>query len=280
MNFLKISRFTGLALLTLVFISTTLTHAGVVYEMVNTDYNDGVAGETTSSHIAIDGKKMKMSFPDNGSEKAGEMIYHGDKGQMMMIDHQRRQYFILDQATIEQIKAQIEQAMAMLESVPPAQREMMEKMMKGRMPQIDTSEKKEVEIKKTGERQTINGYSTGKYEALEDGRKIREHWVADWSEIEDSEKALDAFKSMSSFFSEIMDTFSSGPMGSMVQNKFDSNWMGQLEKFDGFPVVTKTFDANGKLQNESALKSATKTDLNESDFQAPKNYKQQKMNMR
>ncbi len=274
----KTSRFTGLFLS--VLIATATIHAGVIYEMANTDYTDGVAGETQLSQVAIEGNNLKISMPDKGSENPGEMIYRGDMGEMVMIDHQRQQYFILDRATIEKISAQIKQAMAMLENVPPAQREMMEKMMKGRMPQMATTEKKKVEIKKTGERKRINGYSTVKYEVTEDDIKAREHWVADWSDIKHSEEAFKVFKSMSSFFSEIMDTFSSGPMGGMIQDKFDSNWIGQLQKLDGFPVVTRTFSSDGKLKNESTLQSAKNAALNEADFQAPENYKQQTMNMR
>jgi hypothetical protein len=278
MLFSTISRFTGLLLLAL--ISTTATHAGVIYEMTNTDYIDGVASDTASSHVAIDGNNLKMSLPEKKTGREGEMIFQGDKGRMLMIDHQRQQYFILDKATIDQINAQMNQAMEMIKNVPPAQREMMEKMMKGRMPQMKAPAKKQVEIKKTSERKKLNGYETVKYEVFEDGRKKSEYWVADWEEIKGSENALRAFKSMSSFFSEIMNTFSSGPMGDMIQGKFDSNWMGQLEKLNGFPVVTRTFDSDGKLLSESALGSAKKADFHESYFQAPKSYKRQEMNMR
>jgi len=278
MNFSKIFRFTGSFLS--VLIATATIHAGVIYEMTYTDYTDGVAGEPQFSNIAIEGNNLKVSLPENGSEKPGEMIYRGDLGEMVMIDHQRQQYFILDRATIEKISAQMKQAMAMFENMPPAQREMMEKMMKGRMPQMATTEKKKVEVRKTGERKKVNGYSTVKYEVTEDDIKAREHWVADWSDIEGSEEAFKAFKGMSSFFSEIMDTLSSGPMGGMIQDKFDSNWIGQLQNLDGFPAVTRTFSSDGKLKNESALQSGKKTDLNDSDFQAPEDYKQQTMNMR
>jgi hypothetical protein len=56
------------------------------------------------------------------------MIYRGDKGEMVAIDHAKREYYVLDQAQMERMAEQIgdamEQMQKALKNMPPEQRKM------------------------------------------------------------------------------------------------------------------------------------------------------------
>jgi hypothetical protein len=79
-----------------------------------------------------------------------------------------------------------------LKDVPAEQRQMVEKMMRSRMPQAsakpeDCPEAK-IEMRKTGQKATVAGYPALGYEMLADGKKESELWIAKditaWKELD------------------------------------------------------------------------------------------------
>ena len=97
-----------------------------------------------------------------------------------------------------------------LKNVPEDKRAMIERMMKQKMPTTEMAPPRpESELRKTGERGDQNGYPCVKYELLRDGKKIRELWVTDWSNVEGGSDVVDAFEDMAGFFKELMDSMPS-----------------------------------------------------------------------
>ena len=176
MSFPSSSCLFRLALGAFAFASFISARAGVVYEMSNTDHVGGVAGQAMLSRVLVDGDNLKMSWPDDASGEKGEMIFRADKKEMIMVDHKKRQYFVFDQTTLDEIAAKMNQAMEMLKNVPPAQRAMMEKMMKGSMPQMGGVEKKEIEVRKYVDTVKVM-IEIGKEKEKEKERKESEEWM-------------------------------------------------------------------------------------------------------
>ena len=215
------------------------------------------------------------------------MIFKGEDKEMIIVDDKRRQYMVLDEPTIKQLAAQMNEAMAqyqkMLESVPPQQRVMMEQMMKQQMgnmmPQMAAPEK--TELSKGGKDKTISGYKTVHYQEKSSGLLENEFWVADWDKVEGGDEVKGAFLGMAKFQDELLEAMSSGgnnPLMGMVRSISD-NMFKKLTEMEGFPVATTNYDRGAK-SNETVLESVEKRDLEVSEFSPPKGYKRQSMDMR
>ena len=200
------------------------------------------------------------------------MIYHGDRREMVMVDHGDRSYFVLDEEQLRAMADQINQAMASMEQalagMPESQRAQMEKMMKDRMPGM-SSKRQPSELKKTGESDTVNGYPCVKYEVWRGGTKERELWVTDWSNLEGGSETAQVFMEMAGFMQEFLDSMPQmGERKSLGDGTFE-----HMKEINGYPVMTREYDAGGAVQNESQLLSARKATLDAADFEPPKKYK-------
>lgn len=251
---------------------------GYVYDLSQTDYSKGKSGKESVTTILVDGAKIKMS----GFDATSEMIFDGESKTMMMVDHGRKSYFEMDQESIAEITSKLKDAMAEMErqlaNVPPAQREMMERMMKGKMPGAG-EERPTNTVKRTGEKDTISGYKVEKVEVSSSDGSGQELWVVPWSELKGSEELADAFKGMSSIYDELLGALSQGPMAGMIGQKMQSGWFNELKSIEGFPVAAKSFNQAGKLVSETMLSGIEEKDVDASEFTAPKKYKKQKFKM-
>lgn len=250
--------------------------AGYVYELSS---KGGSGQEAESSKVMIEGSNLKIVQP--GSKD--EVIFRGKDATMLAVNHQNKSYTEIDKKTLESMMAKIQEAMAqyeqMLANVPPAQREMVERMMGDRMPKVNTEASKiTVELEEQGKGGEVNGFDTTHYALLHDGKKTSEFWVADWSEVKGGQAVTDAFVTMSSFFQDLMDTLAKSPMGGMMTEAFKTDaWVSQLASLEGFPVRTQTYDAAGNLVSESNLLGVQEEEFEKGTFQAPRGYKRQKL---
>ncbi len=250
--------------------------AGYVYEMEQTEYKNGKAGAPTAVTMLVEGDSIKMS--GMGKDRS-EVIYLGKDQTLLMIDHKRKSYTQLDKAMIEEMANQLKGAMAQMEaqmaSMPPGQREMMERMMKGKMPQA--SQALDLSVKRTGEKDTIAGYKAEKVELSTASGKQSELWVASWSDLEGSEAVAESFKGMSQLFEGMVSALSQGPMSGLVGGGMQSSWLNQVEELEGFPVKSVAFDGSGRVEMETVLKSVEERKLDATEFKSPKGYKRQKV---
>ncbi|MEZ5318070.1 MAG: DUF4412 domain-containing protein [Vicinamibacterales bacterium] len=268
-----------LALAPVVFATSVIAlergaNPGVVFEMEVKDLTRANAPVETST-IAVEGPNIKVSLAT--ADGAQEIIFHGDTDEMVMVNHQSKTYTVMDPATLEQLAGQMGAAMAKmqeaLKNVPESQRAMMEKMMKERMGAMGGGAPAEpVTMRNTGERGTQAGYAAVKWEAMRGSRRLRELWVAGWSSIDGAAEARPAFQKMAEFGKKLMDTMAQSglPMGNaMDEGMFDMNAL------NGFPVLTRELDEQGKATRETRLKSARQQAMAATDFQPPKDYRRQ-----
>ena len=85
--------------------------AGVVYEIDVTDHEQSPP-KTEYIQAAVDGRNLKMGNnpgEDNTSSKSGgrssqgEMIFRGERREIVMVDHAKNSYSVMDGETIKQI---------------------------------------------------------------------------------------------------------------------------------------------------------------------------------
>jgi hypothetical protein len=248
--------------------------AGVVYEVEVTDHSQNPA-TVSASQISVDGLLLKMGVTAGGDDLEGEMIYRGDRKEMVVVNTKDKTYFVLDEEQMKAIAAQIKQAMSAMEQalavVPEGQRAKMEAMMKQRMP-MEMDQREPAELKKTGETDTVNGYPCVKYQVWRAGTLEREMWVTPWKNIEGGADTVQAFEDMSAFFKEMLDS-----LPQMGDRSFADSAFEHLKEMGGMPVVTREFADDGSLDNESVLKSANRQALDPADFEPPKGYKRKDM---
>ena len=143
----------------------------------------------------VDGKNLKMDFT-GATAGSGGMIFRGADKTMLMIDNKRKQYVEMDEATITKLSNQMNQAMAQmneaLKNVPPAQRAMMENMMKERMGALmpKAEEKIPTTLVKGTKNKTIAGYETQHFIQKRGNQITNELWIADWEAADSIESPI------------------------------------------------------------------------------------------
>jgi hypothetical protein len=277
-----------LGALSLACVSTV--SAGVVFDL-ETTYYAGPAPAVESGQVFVLAPNMKVkivSGPSKG-KMPGEMVYRGDKRQMIVVDHGEKAYMIMDRDTFEKVAAQMpggedggakmQEAMKELEKqmedLGPEERKMMEKILKDKMPPGAALGGKSAkpEYRKTKDKEDMGGYPCVRYDVYSGEEKTQELWVTDWKNIEGSAELKAVFEDMAVFYAEMMkslDQIAGGMIGA------ERNPMEDFANIDGFPVVSRTFEG-GELTSETTLKSVSEVDLNAGEFDAPEGYKLRKM---
>jgi hypothetical protein len=161
-------------------------------------------------------------------------------------------------AQLKEAREQMEQMMA---KVPAEQQEMMKQMMKGQMGGMMETPPP-TEVVKTSATGTTNGYPWVKYDVTQEGEKIREYLVTDWSKLDIDASTFDVFKDMAEF----LEGFTKGlgmDMGDVMENPFD-----EASGLDGFPVVTNDLEG-GTVRRSTELTTVTTGDVDAGLFQNP-----------
>ncbi len=252
--------------------------ADVIFELDQKQINPQATHKTKGM---VKGNNFKMDFYENGQKLDGAMIYRGDTKEMIMVSHQDKSYVVLDEATMKELIGVMSEAMAQFEEAmkdaTPEEREMMEEMMKGRLPGMDGNENVEPVIKKAGSSK-VNNYSCTLYDVYRGDQKTSQHCVAPWSSIEGGEEMKTVMLEMAGFMDQMAKSFSQskGFMGRQIQ--FENNVFTQLRKLDGFPVQSIDYKA-GEVESETQLVSSKKTTINAADLEPPAGYTQQNMGL-
>ena len=173
--------------------------AGFVYHMQIT-HHDVSPAQMSEGTISFQGDKLLIKM-----DKEVWLVYDASKQEVTAIEHNQKEYRVLNKETFESIAAQVnpmlEQMREQVEQLPPEQREAAEKMLKGKFP--DQAAIKLPEVKKTLETATRNGYPCTRIELIEEGRKVSEVWVTDFDRVEGSEEAVRLFLDMGRFIKEM-----------------------------------------------------------------------------
>jgi hypothetical protein len=281
--------FAAVALMALLAAAASTAHAGVVFKL-ETTYQSGSESQVEESQLFVLSPNLKMGIMTGSASSKGEipdeMIFRGDRKQMIVVQHSEKTYLVIDPETMEKISSQMPKADAEMQQamkdmqkqmaeLSPEQRKMMEKMLKDKMPPGAAvgSERPRPEFRKTHEEKTIDGYPCVRYDVYLGKDKTQELWVTDWKNIKGSKELMSVFKDMSDFYAQMMKSLDKMAGGLLSPER---NPMEDLASIDGFPVVTRNY-ADGKLESETVLKSVAERDLDPADFEAPKGYKLQTM---
>jgi hypothetical protein len=203
--------------------------------------------------------------------KEGSMIFRGDKKLLWMVNTDDKKYTEMTEEDAKAMGAKLGDAMAQmqeaLKNAPPAQRAMMEKMMKGQMAGMNPKERT---VKPMGKSKTINGFDCKGYiVSISDGQTT-EVWAADPKSLKIESADLSVLKEFGEFMKAMlpgMDQFAD------LIKDYDSPGKDQVP---GFPVLTIQKDASGKEQWRSELVKVDKGTIPAGKFEVPAGFKKEK----
>jgi hypothetical protein len=255
---------------------------GVVFEVETTIYKKSPP-VAENKNIKVQGQALTMPTPKTGKQGGGAMIFHGDrgnKGEMTVVDHDRKSYMLMDDATVgdmaEKVSGAMSQMQAMLKNLPEAQRKAAEAMIRKRggaaMGGGAAGPKPVIEVKATGQNDVVNNYPCAKHEVFRDGVKIRELCTTEWSNIDGGSEASGVFARMGEFAKALTEAFSKLPGADDNPNPY-----AEMNFADGFPVHTVSLGKNGKKEEEWLLKSTRQEAIDPVEFQPPAGYKRMSM---
>ncbi len=240
-----------------------------------------LAGQVTTIHYqekepaSSESKTGTMMFRDNlmrmeinqDDDAPNLIIFRGDKGLLWVVDEAEKTYFQMDRATVEKmsdkLSAALKQYEAQLAQLPPEQRAQLEKMLKGRLPQPAPKEK--VEIRKTGESATLEGYPCVRFDLYRGAEKDSEIWATDLANVPGAHNFSALLRSVGEFWEPIMNSFPGG----RSPGELDFSALGGL---NGFPIVVKNYDAAGRVSNEVHMTSITVKEMPDSIFEVDPGY--------
>ena len=199
------------------------------------------------------GQNMLRLDPERQGDMNASVIFRGDRQHLVVLDHSKKSYFILDDKIISRVSSQLggmmAQMEAQLEQLPPEQREMAKRMMESRMPPTAAgADKEEIPYRVEARQETkeINGYSCQLFEVFRGKQKVSSVWST--KEV-DYKKLTNVFVELNSFSQRIRQSarFASFETG--------ADFLG-FEGLEGFPILVETFEDGNLAQRTSFTKVA------------------------
>ena len=231
------------------------------------------SGEGGKQQIMLQTNQMKTVVlgPDGKPEAAFILDLNAET--ITQVNYQERSYMTAKvQEYAQMIQGAMKGAMSAMEEamndIPPEQRQMMEQMMRSRMPQAgsgpEACREPRIEMRKTGQDATIAGYKAVSYEMLADGKAASELWIAKgitaWKELDP--------KKLERVMNELAKAAPRcGPAhGRQAGMGGDQAWKLAGE---GYPV--KTVDRSGSGTTVEVVKAESRA-VPASEFQPPANF--------
>ncbi len=253
----SVATFTSVFLLT-----SSLAHAGAVMDMLTLDASGQETGRTK-----IYGQSEMIRMDDGDTT----IVFLGNE--LLYFDHDDQSYVVMDEAMLDNVSAQVSDAMkemeAQLAGMPPERRAMVEQMMKGRMQgmsgqQNAPSKGPRVEPQGSGKWQS---YACRKFAVYQGAEKTQDVCAAELGEIDGAEEVMQAFRDMAAYMTRMTESL---PMRSNQQ----MNPGELMDQIGGFPVHTIDYK-NGVIVQQTSLDSVTEQNLERDLFAAPEGYRRQ-----
>lgn len=264
---------------TIVFIlslgATMASRADSVLEFQTTEFGGGepIVGTV---QISTSGSDTRLEIISVSSAEAGGMIFHGDKQEMIILDHAQANYMVINEQQMNAMASQVGDAMSQMQqalaAMPPEQRAMAERMMQQRMP-AQPPKPPPATINDLGSHGEVSGIACRNYEVLRNGRKVRELCVSDWDDIHGGQETADAMQGIADFLDNMRQAFSMA--GGMEVIDRQEELFAHMKELDGYPVLYRDFSANGSLQRQTLLTGAREAAVAPEFFEPPKSYELQ-----
>jgi hypothetical protein len=249
---------------------TGFSYSGIVMEQMR--YELKTPGKKDKGLLLIQDNKMLFKDTTNNVST----LFDFDRDQMIVLDHNGQTFTVIDPKAfvkaIEDYTKEIERMRQKhLESLPPEQREMVEKMMQKR--ELESGKngtgKIVISIKNSGVSENISGYKASKYEVFHNDKLNEELWLTNDLDIQ---KELD-LKKMSNLMTEFKKVNKRLGDDNVVNEEAFINLFAN----GGFPL--KTVDRSfGETVYIEEVVDIKKEDIPADNFKLPSGYKEKSVN--
>ncbi len=214
---------------------------------------------------------LRFDQLDANGTPTQSMIFRNNE--MVIVDHGDKTYLRITEKSVAELAKQMEKATAAMKqmqeqmaNMPPQQRQMMEKMFKGKMPGMPAAVPA-IRLEK-GDAGNFESYSCNYYKLFIGDEFRQQICAASADQVTGSNELMAAAKNMQEFSRNLTEAVPQIPMGSTLKGTF-----GVMSQMDGFPVVTREYE-DGKFVSERFLSSAETVSFSPDHFSPPKGYKE------
>lgn len=206
-----------------------------------------------------------------GTEEAG-MIFRGDRKILWVLQTKEKKYTEITEQDAKAMGEKVNEAMSQMQeamkNMPPEQREMVQKMMAGKMPMGATSKRT---LATLGQNRTINGFACAGYTVTSDDGSVVEIWTADAKSLNLDFKDLAVLKEMADFMKTMV------PGVDSFKELIKDYEHPREDEPPGFPVLTIHKDKSGKEKSRSELVKIDKGSIPAAQFELPAGFKKEKL---
>lgn len=249
--------------------------AGSVLNVKTTEHR-GAAPVSGDVQMSTSGSMSRVDIKASNEEDSGTMIFNGSINELVVVDHSRQQFYVIDQAQMDGIAAQVSDATRQMEealaAMPADQRAMARRMMQ--LPEV-APEPPQTSLSKTGESDTVGDHDCEYFDVMQEGRRIRDLCVTPWKNIPEGRATAAALIKLGDFFEGMRQAFSQSGGTSLMDRQQDL--FSYMNELDGYPVLSRDYGADGTVEYESRLISSEQTDVDPEVFAKPAEYKQQSL---
>ncbi len=219
------------------------------------------SGAVTKQEVMIDNTRMRMNM--TGKQNMSILFLTDGGNRMLMLDRNRNEYREIDQAQMQQMSQQMQGVMSAMEekmkNMPPEQRAMLEKMMKGRMGQMQGQAAPAKTVYTEKGTATMNGFRCTNYEGMRGEEKVSELCAASPSVVSMAPSDYQVFTKMREFVAGFAKMAANSPFAPQgVDTMADTS-------INGLPVHHVAL-RNGQPSSTTDVKSVQKASFSDADF--------------
>lgn len=245
----------------LIFVNGAMADATIVMSEAH-EKMPGGKGQTKM--LVKDGRLVMEQMGQNQS-----VLFDSETNSMTQIDHGRKEYMVMDDATLDQAESQMGQMMKELEKQLAGMSEQEKKMVMQHMPKnlpgMQKQAPKVYQVKQLGRNDKVAGYKCKMVEMHEDGALETTACVASASTLGLSKGDYATIAKMIDMMQSFADRFAQAGSG-----------IPSLDEMGGLPIMSSAADGS----NRSQLVSVDLGSLDAEIFEIPAEYNQRSMMQR
>jgi hypothetical protein len=253
-----------------VLVSSLTAGTGVM--IVTTHTTTAKPEDKMTNKTYVDSDRMRIETQAMGGTQV--IIFRQDKGLFWIIDQKAGTYMEITKQDLQQMKAKMKEASAMMEErmkgLPPEQKQMMEKMMQSRgMPMAQPAGVKTT-YKKVASDEKVNEWVCAKYEGYRESKKVKEVWTTDWKSLGFTPESFKVMKDLSEFFEDFAKDLASS------FDKIGSEEWEKQQGYAGIPVKTQAY-TDGQLRDTTEVAEVKQETLSATLFDLPERLTKKEM---
>lgn len=212
----------------------------------------------------VDSDRLRVETQSLGANQI--VIFRQDKGLFWVISAKDKTYMEITKQDLQAMKAKMSEAKSMMDEkmkdMPPAQREMMEKMMKGRMPMSMGAATIKTTYKKVAAGAKVNQWVCAKYEGYREDKKVKEVWTTDWKSLGLTAETFNLMKNLGEFFEDFAKEMAAD------YDRVGSEEWEKAQGYAGIPVKTLSY-FDGQLRSTTEVTEVKQGELAATLFELP-----------